>query len=423
MENPIRKILNNQNSEHSSAAPNEEQNKPHKKTWANGARQKCQEASGSPQILETCMEENFQKFKQECKDDNQRQAELKKPYLEKCETLKSKIKSQETKKEINLEEADEITGEITLINQQIAEVARQPEKFGIDVERKSKANFYIGLLLLIPITLYLLMFYISASYSAFFRDFSVNANIMQSIFDGQALTKAWSDPDNGGLINLVLVCTIPFVFMGLGYLIHMFLSSEEKLFSKIFKVFILLSITFIFDVLLAYYIDKKIFDTEKLPGEVYDINIAFQSVSFWIIIFAGFIVYVIWGFVFDFVMKEHANMDLINVFIRSKKKERKIKKNRYEELQKELQELKALIVDLEGKVEEISAKIDGFVFESKAYLLYHTEFLNHWNLEIGNVAMSQEKKEELLERCKIIGQNHLKTHQLTSTDTENIVYS
>ncbi|HLS30130.1 MAG TPA: hypothetical protein VK021_04690, partial [Flavobacteriaceae bacterium] len=160
-----------------------------------------------------------------------------------------------------------------------------------------------------------------------------------------------------------------------------------------------------------------------LPGEVYNLNIALQSVSFWIIIFAGFIVYVIWGFVFDFVMKEHNNMNLINVFIRGKKKERKIKQNRHDALKIELQQLKKRIADLEGKVDEINAKINGFVFESKAYLLYHTEFLNHWNLEIGNIAMNQAEKEKLLEKCKAIGRKHLETHQLTSTDTENIIYS
>ena len=43
----------------------------------------------------------------------------------------------------------------------------------------------------------------------------------------------------------------------------------------------------------------------------YTISMAFQSVNFWMIIFAGFIVYLIWGFVFDFIMESHSKMDKI----------------------------------------------------------------------------------------------------------------
>lgn len=393
------------------------------RTWAAGARAKCREASGSPQILDTCLDENFQKFKQESKDNRERQKELKKPYVEEKESLTTRLKNQKTQDEIKQQSKEEKKKEIESINKKIAEVRAQPEKFGIDVKQKSKGKFLIGLVLLVPITIYLIMFYVSASYSAFFRNFTSDIHIMQSIFDGQAFTKAWIDPDHGGIINLVLISTIPFVFMALGYLIHDFWSSESKWYVKFPKIFLLLATTFAFDALLAYYIDKKIFDMEKLPGEVYDLNIAFESVGFWIIIFAGFVVYLVWGLVFDVVMKEYENLNPISAFIRRKKRERKTKETEYRKLKIDLQQIKLAISDLEGKIDELTAKINGFVFESKAYLLYHTEFLSHWCLEIGNVAMAQEQKKKLLDQCAEVAQKHLEKHKLTGTDAEHIVYS
>src|SRR5690554_4195773 len=326
--------------EQSNENHSEEDVKSKRHTYAMDGRKKCEEASGNPRILKTCMEENFQKFKQESRENLSRQNKLKQRFVEEKDAEQSKLKKRQTITGIKETELEELRKEIAKIDSDIAEVQSNPEKFGIDVNKKSRANFYIGLVLLLPITLYLIVFYISASYSAFFRDFAPDASIIQSIFDGQAVSKAMNDPNNGGWQNVVLICTIPFAFMGLGYLIHMFQNSPMKRWINYMKIFSLFAVTFVFDALLAYYIDQKIFDLEKMPGEEYNLEIAYQSAGFWIIIFAGFVVYIIWGLVFDFVMKEHENMDKIAVFIKGKKKEREILKDKVTELKESIQEIK-----------------------------------------------------------------------------------
>jgi len=391
-------------------------------TYAMDGRKKCIEANGSPQILTTSIEENYEKFKEESRNNLLQQNKLKRPTIEERESQRSNLKKRETFKSLKESKLEEVKAEITIIDNNIAEVSSNPEKFGIDVDKKSRANFYIGLTLLVPITLYLIVFYISASYSAFFRDFAPDASIIQSIFDGQAVSKAMNDPSNGGWQNVVLICTIPFAFMGLGYLIHMFQNSPMKRWINYMKIFLLFAVTFVFDALLAYYIDQKIFDLEKMPGEEYNLEIAYQSAGFWIIIFAGFVVYIIWGLVFDFVMKEHENMDKIAVFIKGKKKEREILKDKVTELKESIQEIKKDITKIEGDIRELTAKIEGFVFESKAYLLYHTEFVNGWNLAIGSIALSPEAKDGLLAKCREVSLEHLRKYKLTEKDTENIVY-
>lgn len=53
----------------------------------------------------------------------------------------------------------------------------------------------------------------------------------------------------------------------------------------------------------------------------YTLSMAFQSINFWLIIFAGFVVYVIWGFVFSFVMDAYAKMDKVKIALQEKEKQ------------------------------------------------------------------------------------------------------
>jgi hypothetical protein len=108
--------------------------------------------------------------------------------------------------------------------------------------------------------------------------------------------------------------------LGLGYLIHKF--QEQKGFKKYFKIAMLILITFIFDTILAYEITEKIYNIKNensfTTQAAYTISLAFQSINFWLIIFAGFIVYIIWGFVFDFIMEAYGKMDKVKIAIQEK---------------------------------------------------------------------------------------------------------
>lgn len=395
-----------------------------KETWFQSGEHKCRDASGSPKILKSCLEENFEKFKDDSRTNRAKQLELKKPFAEEQDRQKTELKKRETAKEIKEDEIDSLEKKIAQANQDIADVKNNPEKYGVDVDKRPKVSFYIGLVLLIPMTLYLFVFYISASYSAFFKDFTANTTILESIFDGQSISKAY-DATNGGVLEVIFICTIPFVFMGLGYLIHMFQKNEEKKTLNTLKIIGLFLVTFIFDTLLAYQIEKNIYEVHKtLMSNQFDFGIAFQSPGFWIIIFSGFVVYVIWGVVFDFVMKEYANIDKIKGFIASKKKEKKNYLDRIDKLKVFIDDIKQEVSLIDGKIRELQGKLDGFIFESKAYLLYHTEFMSGWNLTIGReLPMVEERKNKLLEDCTKGSEEHLAKHELFNVGPQNIIYS
>jgi hypothetical protein len=215
-------------------------------------------------------------------------------------------------------EQDRLTHEENKIETTIKEIDNIKENPKIiSGDSFAKTSFVIGLVIIIFLTVYLFVFYSSAAYSAFFKDFTPDdTKITQAIFDAQAIGKAWSD----GLTESIFILAIPAVFIGLGFLIHKF--SEEKLFTKYFKISGLIVVTFIFDFIIAYAIVKEIYDI-KIGGLFQEmppmtIERAFKEVNFWIIIFAGFVVYIIWGLVFSFTMSEYEKMDKVRFTIKNK---------------------------------------------------------------------------------------------------------
>ncbi len=388
-----------------------------KLTYYSDGYNSAQLAHGSPLIFATCLEHNYENFKERCRQDVHEQQKLKEPYIVEIEKQKTELKKRETLKSIKEDELKKIEESIIKIDEDIINVRNNPEKYGLEVTKKPKAQFFIGLLILIPITIYLLVFYISASYAGFFKVFDSN-EVIAAIFDANALQKAMND----GWLETIFVCTIPFAFMGLGYLIHMF--QKEKKWG-IIKVIALFVVTFIFDAILAYLIEKKIYDFDRvLTSEPFNLQIAFTKIEFWGIIFAGFVVYIIWGLVFDFVMKEYESIDKIRAFINKLKDEKVNLQNRKIEITNSLNKLIQEITAISSKISELQSRIDGFIFPNRKYLLYHSEYVKGWYMAISaEIALPHEKKDSLINECEKVSNEHLLKHQVSNHDFENIIYN
>ena len=86
---------------------------------------------------------------------------------------------------------------------------------------------------------------------------------------------------------------------------------KKKLLSYLKLAAVVLA-TLAFDVLLAFFVEKKLWELNVVDEEAtYGFAEAIQSQEFWLIIFLGFIAYLIWGFIFDFVMEEHKEKDKV----------------------------------------------------------------------------------------------------------------
>lgn len=375
-------------------------------------------ATGKPIVLKACLQNLYMSFEDQCRKQKLEQDKLKQPYREEQEKNRTELKKCEAAIGIYEKKEQDINDTVDQIKNEIIEVKRNPDKYGIEDGKGLKAQFYIGLFLLLPITLYVLVFYISASYSAFFKEFA-NDSLTAAIFDANALTNSFQ----ASWLEGVLVITIPFVFMGLGSVIHMV--QKGKGLKNVFRMIALFVTTFLFDALLAYQIEKKIYEFNKTTdSSPYNLNIALGEAEFWMIIFAGFVVYIIWGLVFDFVMKEFENIDKIRAFIRGKKENLiDLEKLKTEYINK-INDFKQQIIIVTGKIAELQSKIDGFIFPVKEYLHYHHQYKEGWFQAIGTeIALPYKEKEELLESCEFHSEEHLNKLNLTDPDFQHLVYS
>ncbi|MCI3937555.1 beta-carotene 15,15'-monooxygenase [Chryseobacterium aahli] len=387
--------------------------------------------SGNHTALSICLDAIYSKFQNEEKQLVEKQSKLKEPYLNEQKNKETEIKGLTVSldnKEEKLNNIDEdiknVQDKIEGLKFEINDLPRNPEAYSVNATKGASTKFWIGLILLIPISLYLFTFYISTSYSAFFKSFDANGNIIQSVLDAQAFNKAWAEgPLEGAFVTL-----IPFVFLGLGYLIHMF--GENKSFGNYAKIALLFIITFVFDAILAYEIESKLYELNKtFESPPFDLKIAFTKNQFWGIIFAGFIVYIIWGLVFDFVMKEHKEKDKIkNEQIRRQKdilvhQERIVDfEKQKEEVRNSIGSIKELIAKAKGRIEELQNIIDGVIIPTKDYKLYASEYMQGWITFMSEkLAVSQSVKQEMIEECK--KQYNYNLNKVgANSDSQNSVY-
>nr|BFF37372.1 hypothetical protein BACT7_22340 [Tenacibaculum mesophilum] len=393
-----------------------EETKEIKLTFFESGYGSSKQSSGNHKVFRACLNNVYMDYKRKCAEDRELQEKLKEPHTQEKGREGIELKKRQTAKAILEESIKTDEEKIEECKHQIVEVRENPEKYVEEVDKKPKAQFYLGLIVLIPITFYLLVFYISASYSAFFKNFE-NSELSAAIFDGKSFSKALEH----GVLEAIFVATIPFAFMGLGYLIHMF--QKHKNWLSYVKIGALFIITFIFDAILAYQIEMKIYDYNKTPDSPeFDLSIAFSKVEFWGIIFAGFVVYIIWGLVFDFIMKEYENIDKIKAFIRSKRETIvNLQKSIAEAIEK-LNGVKEEISGIEARIANLQRTIDGFVFPNKRYLTYHAEYVKGWYLAITDNFLDLKRRDELLSKCDEVEKEHLTKYDLTDENTEGIIY-
>lgn len=342
--------------------------------------------NGSHSGLLTCLARIREDHKRMVRKDELKQNRLKEPLITLRNTQLEEI--EQKNEEINglKDKSPILQDKIESLQKDIISIHKNPKE--VMPDKMSKVSFTIGLLILTALSIYLFIFYSSASFSAFFKEFSLNEiGVANSIFDPQAISRAYQD----GFTELILIISMPFVFIGLGFLIHKF--QEKKGFSKFFKIGLLIIITFLFDAILAYEITEKIYNIkaensfQDMPE--YNFQLAFESVNFWLIIFAGFIVYLIWGFVFDFTIESYDKINVVKQAIKAKQSEITIYKEKLEKNEEIISKLREDINVLKLKCKNLKGKIDGVIIDTAEFDKILHEFLGGWTHW-----MSVNKKEQ-----------------------------
>lgn len=368
--------------------------------------------------LKSSLETLYEQFFTKIKKDTIEQQELKQPYITEVEGLTVKLSNKEEEIKRSEKKLDEVQVEINNLQEEILKPKSSQESLE-EIKPKSNIKLWTGLAFLIPLSVYIFIFYISTSYSAFFKNFDPNISLFHTIFEPKALEMAYE----AGWMEAGFVVLIPFVFFSLGYLIHMFWS--QKKLSSYIKVCVLIVVTLSFDVILAYFIDKKEYNFNKTPSSPeFTIASAIQDPTFWLIIFAGFVSYFIWGLVFDMVMIENDKRNVKESLKKNLKEKINQKRKQLFKIKDTVEEDKNEIGIFKVRAKELECIIEGFILPIQNYKVFAIEYLKGWQKYIAaELPMGQEEKMTLLRECETVYQSHIQELDLVADDYQNKVFT
>ena len=192
-------------------------------------------------------------------------------------------------------------GEIDEYRQEILSIreirAKDNEK--LKAESFSVVKFSINVFLLVMLSIYLFFFYISAAYKALYVDFEgIAESIAEGVGVGSIMPGAYELAEALQFNYLLLL--VPFVFYAFGWAFHILLELKNKY--KFVFLSMLILVTFLVDFLLALIIHNNTESAKELMGLA---TIPWsQSSTFYIILFLGFLVYIIWSILFDSLLRE-----------------------------------------------------------------------------------------------------------------------
>jgi hypothetical protein len=379
----------------------------------------AQKSQSAPDAIEGYLEIVYDKFLEEQKLDEQglkdRISKLK------AEVQQEKARKQDAIAEINANKRNKEDKEKEVEELELEKIdIRNGEGETVDT-----TPFIIGAFITLLLTLYLFVFYSSSGYSAFYGIKPGSVGFINPNVFTDATNKG------GGVIALIIL--FPVIFLGLGFLIHDSLEKNKKLADdnkqkQYGVIFTLLIITLIADAFIGYKISEGVHNNEFNAGrtnEFWKFYMTFYDINFYLVLILGFVVYVIWGFLLNYVLSHpylKTESEKIKLMIENIN-------NRIGEKRKELSDIIAKIHKLEGELVTIDNKVEE---KQKDIIGYENgvipiniaslkgsigEFMGGWqNYTHGN--SSATKATNLIENS-IKNQNAWLQKKLESLKTEN----
>ncbi|MDE6582641.1 MAG: hypothetical protein K2K47_08970 [Duncaniella sp.] len=306
----------------------------------------CGKVTASHQALSAYLPKIYNQEKQRQYDNAELQEELSNKRKQEIESYKQKNARENT----NIEQLENGIAEDNRKIQEAREDLESAKAKNGEINKMTRVKMIAGIVILSILTVYLFIFYSSTFYSAFFRTFDGSVNVGEAMFYANSIYDSFQQ----GIGQLLFIICAPIIFMGLGYTLHYF--SVQESWTKYLKITSVIAITFAFDCILAYLIAEKIYNywvlTQMGDFPPFSLDIAIRDINVWAVIFCGFIVYVIWGIVFDMTITAYGDL-------RSNEKEIKILNSRIESLNGAIAEKKNNIIDCKGRISANESKIES----------------------------------------------------------------
>jgi len=217
--------------------------------------------------------------------------------------LEARLEETSGKNEVINAQIKEKQDKIDVRREELLDLHKKYEKDPEAMKREtfSLFKFSISLFILIMLTGYLFFFYVSAAYKALYTDFEgIAERIAAGLGTGSIMPKPAELAE--ALQYNFLLFLVPFVFYAFGWAFHVILEMKHKY--KFVFLGSLITITFFVDFLLALLIHNNTEYAKELMGITTKSWAA--NPAFYMILFLGFIVYVLWSILLDSMFREWA---------------------------------------------------------------------------------------------------------------------
>lgn len=310
---------------------------------------------------------------------------------------------------VNLEtQIQQQTNNLDNVQQQIATSRREEEDCQNEVDelktatasrdKAANAQMWIGLIILIPLTVYLFIFYSSTFYSAFFCDTEDLASVTTAMFNGNAIPTAWSNLVTGNGFEFLFIILAPVIFLGLGYALHSYIKREGCRSKVVAAVLVL--VTFSFDCILAGMIGKQLYTVQVIwtslgDSAPYTIGLALKDINTYAVIMCGFIAYIIWGIVFDLAYTGYEERNSNQRRIATLRAQINSERKRQQRLEQQATTIKNTVADLRGKVSQHNNTLSRqWVFYPEQIQNCLSEFFTGWISMMEALVRSQNEQQK-----------------------------
>ncbi len=376
----------------------------------------AQKSQSSPEAIDGYLAIVFDKFLEDQKLDEQ-------GLKDRISKLRAEVQQERSKKQDAIAEINANRRNKEDKEKEIEEL--ELEKIDIkngDGESGDTTSFVIGAFITLLLTLYLFVFYSSSGYSAFYGIKPGSLGFINPNVFADATNKG------GGVISLIIL--FPVIFLGLGFLIHDALekikSGKNKI-SSIVTILVLLFITFVADAFIGYKISEGVHVNDFNSGrtdKLWEFNMIFSDINFYLVLILGFVVYVIWGFLLNYVLgHSYLKTESEKVKLMLEKVNNRISEKRKEltDVISRIHKLESDIVTIDNKIEEKQKDIIGYengVIPINVASLKGSvgEFMGGWqNYTFGN--LSYTKAQVFIDEA-IKRQNAWLENKIQSLNTE-----
>jgi hypothetical protein len=329
---------------------------------------------------------------QEKKEKHKQIKELEK-QLQELEAGNTKVEEQITLKEKDI---DKYRKDLLQIREK-----RSKDKELMKSESFSVLKFSLNLFVLVMLSVYLFFFYVSAAFKALYVDFEgIAERIAQGEGTGSIMPGAAELAE--ALQYNYLLFVVPFVFYAFGWAFHILLELKHQ--AKYVFLSLLIAVTFVVDFLLAMIISNNTENAKALMGLT--ATPWSQSPSFYIILFLGFLVYIIWSILLDSLLREWDKKEITD----NLKKIIKHLNGDVKVLQEKLTELAPLKNKIADYREDVSVVMSGNL---KRYI---DQFSSGWISYLAPANMKDVKESCLAIKKDFEEKNNIKSGMVKVTN-------